>query len=46
MSSILHRTLELNPPIAVGGEGNYLIDDAGKRYLDACGGAAVSSLGA
>ena len=45
MSSILHRTLELTPPIAVGGEGNYLIDDAGKRYLDACGGAAVSSLG-
>ena len=45
MSSILHRTLELTPPIAVGGEGNYLIDDAGKRYLDACGGAAVSCLG-
>ena len=45
MSSILHRTLELTPPIAVRGEGNYLIDDAGKRYLDACGGAAVSSLG-
>tara|TARA_B100001057_G_scaffold142607_1_gene142312 strand:+ start:897 stop:2195 length:1299 start_codon:yes stop_codon:yes gene_type:complete len=35
----------LTPPTAVGGEGNYLIDDAGKRYLDACGGAAVSCLG-
>ena len=45
MSSILHRTLELTPPTAVRGEGNYLIDDAGKRYLDACGGAAVSCLG-
>ena len=45
MSSILHRTLELTPPTAVAGEGNYLIDDAGKRYLDACGGAAVSCLG-
>ena len=45
MSSILHRTLELTPPTAVGGEGNYLIDAAGKRYLDACGGAAVSCLG-
>ena len=45
MSSILHRTLELTPPTAVGGEGNYLIDHAGKRYLDACGGAAVSCLG-
>ena len=45
MSSILHRTLELTPPTAVGGEGNYLIADAGKRYLDACGGAAVSCIG-
>jgi adenosylmethionine-8-amino-7-oxononanoate aminotransferase len=32
-------------PIAVGGEGSYLIDQSGKRYLDACGGAAVSCLG-
>ena len=45
MSSILHRNLDLTPPTAVGGEGNYLIDRAGKRYLDACGGAAVSCLG-
>ncbi len=45
MSSILHRTLELTPPTAVGGKGNYLIDHVGKRYLDACGGAAVSCLG-
>ena len=45
MSSILHRNLEFTPPTAVGGEGNYLIDCAGKRYLDACGGAAVSCLG-
>ena len=27
------------------GDGAYLIDDAGKRYLDASGGAAVSCLG-
>ncbi len=27
------------------GDGAYLIDDSGKRYLDACGGAAVSCLG-
>jgi adenosylmethionine-8-amino-7-oxononanoate aminotransferase len=33
------------PPTAVGGEGVYLIDAAGKRYLDASGGAAVSALG-
>jgi adenosylmethionine-8-amino-7-oxononanoate aminotransferase len=33
------------PPRAVGGDGPYLIDDTGRRYLDASGGAAVSCLG-
>ena len=32
-------------PTAVAGDGIYLIDSDGKRYLDACGGAAVSCLG-
>ena len=32
-------------PTAVGGDGCYLIDAAGKRYFDASGGAAVSCLG-
>ena len=32
-------------PVAVAGEGCYLIDAAGKRYLDGSGGAAVSCLG-
>ncbi len=32
-------------PTAVGGDGCYLIDAAGKRYLDGSGGAAVSCLG-
>ncbi len=32
-------------PTAVKGEGIYLIDSNGKRYLDASGGAAVSCLG-
>lgn len=45
MSHILHRSLEAALPMVVEAEGNYLIDDAGKRYLDACGGAAVSCLG-
>ena len=31
--------------MAVGGDGVYLIDELGKRYLDACCGAAVSCLG-
>ncbi len=35
----------MTPPVAVGGDGPYLVDADGKRYLDACGGAAVSILG-
>ena len=45
MSYALHRSLLADPPRAVRGEGSYLFDDTGKRYLDACGGAAVSCLG-
>jgi adenosylmethionine-8-amino-7-oxononanoate aminotransferase len=45
MTNIIHRSLRTTPPVAVGGEGVYLIDAAGKRYLDASGGAAVSCLG-
>ena len=45
MSYALHRNLKKNPPHAVKGDGAYLIDQSGKRYLDACGGAAVSCLG-
>jgi adenosylmethionine-8-amino-7-oxononanoate aminotransferase len=45
MTYVLHRSLNTSLPQAVGGEGNYLIDETGKRYLDACGGAAVSCLG-
>ena len=33
------------PPIIAGGQGCYLIDRNGKRYLDGSGGAAVSCLG-
>ena len=45
MSNALHRNLLRNPPRAVKGDGAYLIDESGKPYLDACGGAAVSCLG-
>jgi adenosylmethionine-8-amino-7-oxononanoate aminotransferase len=45
MSNALHRSLLSNPPRAITGDGAYIIDDSGKRYLDACGGAAVSCLG-
>ncbi|SDR05070.1 aspartate aminotransferase family protein [Pseudovibrio sp. Tun.PSC04-5.I4] len=45
MSHIFPRNTRATLPKAVKGEGCYLIDEAGKRYLDACGGAAVSCLG-
>ena len=45
MSHVLRRSLTADQPTIVRGEGAYLIDITGKRYLDACGGAAVSSLG-
>ena len=42
---IFGRSTQGRLPTAVGGDGCYLIDDAGKRYLDGSGGAAVSCLG-
>jgi adenosylmethionine-8-amino-7-oxononanoate aminotransferase len=42
---VLHRHLHLAPPVAVHGEGVWLTDASGRRYLDASGGAAVSCLG-
>ncbi len=45
MSHIFGRHCHASPPVAVSGEGCYLIDAAGKRYLDGSGGAAVSCLG-
>jgi adenosylmethionine-8-amino-7-oxononanoate aminotransferase len=42
---VLHRQLQHTPPVATSGKGVYLTDAAGKQYLDASGGAAVSCLG-
>ena len=42
---ILHRQMTHALPLATGGEGCWLIDAHGRRYLDASGGAAVSCLG-
>ena len=44
-SHIMHRSSRVTPPMAVRGEGPYIIDSEGRRYLDASGGAAVSCLG-
>lgn len=45
MSHVFGRNARTEPPVAVLGEGCYLIDRDGKRYLDGSGGAAVSCLG-
>jgi adenosylmethionine-8-amino-7-oxononanoate aminotransferase len=45
MSHVFYRHTQFEPPVAVRGEGVYVIDADDKRYLDASGGAAVSSLG-
>ena len=45
MSHIIHRNLRQTPPIAVSAQGMLVRDSRGNTYLDASGGAAVSSLG-
>ncbi|MEM7173512.1 MAG: aminotransferase class III-fold pyridoxal phosphate-dependent enzyme, partial [Pseudomonadota bacterium] len=44
-SHILHRSSKGKLPLAARGEGPYIVDSQGKRYLDGSGGAAVSCLG-
>ncbi|WP_319774380.1 aspartate aminotransferase family protein [Breoghania sp.] len=42
---IFGRSTRQSPPTAQTGDGCYIIDTSGKRYLDGSGGAAVSCLG-
>ena len=45
MTRLIQRNARVAMPVAVSGEGCWVTDSAGRRYLDASGGAAVSSLG-
>ena len=45
MTHVFHRNPLRSYPVAVSGDGVYLRDREGRRYLDASGGAAVSCLG-
>ena len=45
MTHVFHRNPCATLPVATHGEGVYLYDNIGKKYLDSCGGAAVSCLG-
>ena len=45
MSNVFPRNCKASLPLAVQGDGVYIVDSTGKRYIDASGGAAVSCLG-
>ncbi|MGH4020738.1 MAG: aspartate aminotransferase family protein [Pseudonocardiaceae bacterium] len=45
MSSVIYKNVNSTPILAVGGGGVWLEDTSGNRFLDTCGGVAVSSLG-
>jgi len=45
VTRVFHRNPRETYPVAVRGDGAYLVDREGRRYLDASGGAAVSCLG-
>ena len=45
MTHVFHRSPGNPLPVAIGGSGAYITDEAGKRYIDACGGAAMSCIG-
>ncbi|MEH7121117.1 aminotransferase class III-fold pyridoxal phosphate-dependent enzyme [Neobacillus vireti] len=42
---VFHRDLKKEYPIITHGAGSYLIDENGKKYLDACSGAVAANLG-
>lgn len=44
-SGLLYRQVGASLPVAARGEGAIITDGDGRRYIDACGGAAVSSVG-
>ncbi len=45
MTHVLHRRIGQAYPVATSGRGVFIRDSAGKDYIDASGGAAVSCLG-
>ncbi|MHC2995236.1 MAG: aminotransferase class III-fold pyridoxal phosphate-dependent enzyme [Candidatus Atribacteria bacterium] len=44
-SYVFHRRLDYDYPVITHGEGIYLFDEGGKKYIDAVGGAMVAILG-
>ena len=44
-TSLFPPTPDFAPPLADRGEGIYILDTEGNRYIDGCGGAMTVSLG-
>ncbi len=44
-SHLIHYNLKRDIPVVDRGEGIYLIDTAGKRYIDACSGPVAANIG-
>jgi adenosylmethionine-8-amino-7-oxononanoate aminotransferase len=44
-SYVFHRRLDYDYPIITNGDGIYLFNKDGKKYIDACGGAVVNCIG-
>ncbi|MEJ9362834.1 aminotransferase class III-fold pyridoxal phosphate-dependent enzyme, partial [Bacillus thuringiensis] len=42
---VFHRDLTKKYPMITHGDGSYLIDEQGKKYLDGCSGAVAANLG-
>lgn len=45
IDAVFHRNLNKHYPIITHGEGIYLFDESGKRYIDASSGAVAANLG-
>ena len=45
LGHVFYRKLNKRLPLITRGEGCWLVDETGKAYLDACGGAFVANLG-
>lgn len=43
--ALFPRSFDAATPVAARGEGVYIYDEQGRRFLDACGGAAVVTIG-
>ncbi len=44
-SRVFYRKLRRDYPLAVAADGCWIVDESGRRYLDAAGGAVVANLG-